>query len=664
MAGNIAIELSESNVNIANNTSDVTAVVVYYGNGVSWNNSPCPVSLTLDGTTYSGTSTFRTNTSRQVLMTKTKTVTHSSDGSKSVSASASFATDVSLGTLTASNSLKLTTIPRASSISANKTSVELGSSVTFTITRASTSFTHTIQAGVDGKLNWTNIATGVTTSKAWDLPTNWASYFPNGQKLKIRVITYSGSTQIGVKEMTSLSVTAPSSMAPSATLVISDPTGLATTYGGYIKGKSKIQATATDTFQYGTSAKSRALVVNGVTYNAATATTPDVINTIPQTVSYTVTDGRGLSYSTSQTLTTYDWHTPSITGFSARRCTQAGVIDEDGAYCKVEFSYDIATVNNKNTKSAVVKYKTHSASSYTSKSVTLSNYSGTVSTIVPTSTESMFDILLEIADAFATSSASTTIGTAYTLVDYHTSGRGIAFGKVAEDANLMDINLPILARNVMNMASQLKTSFKSSVAMGSYGASASTVDGLVTELRYSSGCMGSASIGTAYTKGSVTIGTGWYNFIYSPHRSGGANGAASGDNCNYGNLLLMGMTVSGAYLIRVASAAIQEVKILGSDYVRATFTPTSGSSYSNYGGCYYEKYGRVVHVHVGVSGLSTGASTNIYTLPSGYRPTSPVFAHGTGGAWNNIGYLEISTAGVVTVRSQGTYCGADVTFMT
>ena len=222
----------------------------------------------------------------------------------------------------------------------------------------------------------------------------------------------------------------------------------------------------------------------------------------------------------------------------------------------------------------------------------------------------------------------------------------------------------IIGSNGGTMTGQLKTSFKESVAMGSYGATASTVDGLVSELRFSSGCMGSASISTAYTKGSVTIGTGWYNFIYSPHRSGGANGAASGDNCNYGNLLLMGMTVSGAYLIRVASAAIQEVKILGSDYVRATFTPTSGSSYSSYGGCYYEKYGRVVHVHVGVSGLSTGVSTNIYTLPSGYRPTSPVYAHGTGGSWNNIGYMEISTAGVVTVRSQGTYCGADVTFMT
>lgn len=96
---------------------------------------------------------------------------------------------------------------------------------------------------------------------------------------------------------------------------------------------------------------------------------------------------------------------------------------------------------------------------------------------------------------------------------------------------------------------------------------------------------------------------------------------------------------------------------------KTTWTPTSGSSYSNYGGCYYEKYGRVVHVHVGVSGLTSGTATDIYTLPSGYRPSSTIYAHGTGGAWNNIGYVEISTGGVITCRSQGAYCGADITFL-
>lgn len=221
----------------------------------------------------------------------------------------------------------------------------------------------------------------------------------------------------------------------------------------------------------------------------------------------------------------------------------------------------------------------------------------------------------------------------------------------------------IIGSNGGTMTGQLKTSFKESVAMGSYGASANTVPNLVEELRFSSGCMGSASISTAYTNGSITIGAGWYNFIYSPHRSGGSNGSASGDNCNYGNLLLMGMTVGGAYLIRVASAAIQEVKILGSDYVKTTFTPTRGSSYSNYGGCYYEKYGRTVHVHLGVSGLTASTSATVFTLPSGYRPSSPIYAYGTGGAWDTICYVAIGTGGAIDVRSHGTYCGADITFM-
>ena len=96
--------------------------------------------------------------------------------------------------------------------------------------------------------------------------------------------------------------------------------------------------------------------------------------------------------------------------------------------------------------------------------------------------------------------------------------------------------------------------------MGSYGSSQSTVGGLVGEVRYSSGCMGSANITTAYTASGVTIPTGWYNFLWMPHRSGGVNGSASGDNCNYGQLLLFGMNnTNGRFIVRVSSSTIQEV---------------------------------------------------------------------------------------------------------
>lgn len=123
----------------------------------------------------------------------------------------------------------------------------------------------------------------------------------------------------------------------------------------------------------------------------------------------------------------------------------------------------------------------------------------------------------------------------------------------------------IIGSNGGTMAGQLLTSFKSSVAMGSYGTAQTTVDGFVGEVRYSSGCMGSVSINTAYTKNGTTIPTGWYNFIYSPHRSGGNSGAASGDNCNYGTLILSGMTMSaGPFFIQVNGGAIQSVKLISS----------------------------------------------------------------------------------------------------
>ena len=87
---------------------------------------------------------------------------------------------------------------------------------------------------------------------------------------------------------------------------------------------------------------------------------------------------------------------------------------------------------------------------------------------------------------------------------------------------------------------QIKTSFKDSIAPGSYQSSQTTIPNLLEEVRYSSGCMGSFNLTTAYSLNNLTLATGWYNFMYIPHRSGGVNGAApaSADNCDYGVLYL------------------------------------------------------------------------------------------------------------------------------
>lgn len=127
------------------------------------------------------------------------------------------------------------------------------------------------------------------------------------------------------------------------------------------------------------------------------------------------------------------------------------------------------------------------------------------------------------------------------------------------------------------MTGQLKTSFKSSVAVGSYCPSAATIENLCEELRFSSGACGSVSITTAYTKNNITIPTGWYNFIWVPHRSGGVNGAASGDNANYGTLYLTGMTTTNGYRLRYFNNNIADLRNLD-NFSFGTAAPSGGNS--------------------------------------------------------------------------------------
>lgn len=96
---------------------------------------------------------------------------------------------------------------------------------------------------------------------------------------------------------------------------------------------------------------------------------------------------------------------------------------------------------------------------------------------------------------------------------------------------------------------------------------------------------------------------------------------------------------------------------------RTTFTPVKGSAYSTYGGCYYEKYGRFVHLHLGLSGLTANAVNNVYYIPEAVRPSSSerIFAAGSCGDVTFASYAEVEgTGGKVSVVTPRTYCGIDM----
>lgn len=95
---------------------------------------------------------------------------------------------------------------------------------------------------------------------------------------------------------------------------------------------------------------------------------------------------------------------------------------------------------------------------------------------------------------------------------------------------------------------------------------------------------------------------------------------------------------------------------------KVTFTTNTGSNYSGYGGCFYEKCGRLVHIHIGVSGLS--GSSAIKTIPE-IKPNVQQFGMGTGGSTNSFCIVEVNTSGGINVypSTGATYCGADVYYL-
>lgn len=92
-----------------------------------------------------------------------------------------------------------------------------------------------------------------------------------------------------------------------------------------------------------------------------------------------------------------------------------------------------------------------------------------------------------------------------------------------------------------------------SVAIGSKEVAAGTLPELVNILRYQNGGMGSVNLTTAYSP----VAAGWWNYIYIPHRTGGSGG----DNSDYGNLILIGMTqsIGTMYTVTIGGGGIRNI---------------------------------------------------------------------------------------------------------
>lgn len=443
--GYISIILSESGANTTNNTSVVTANVYYYGNGVSWSNYSCPGTIVLGGTSYSFSNKVTKSTAAQWIGSASKVITHNADGSGSVSCSATFTvTGTSLGTLSASNSLKLTTIPRASVPTLSSNSVKLGEKVTVYTHRVSTSFNHIIKYSIgnaSGKCHTTNY---VATDLEWTVPLSLANQLPNNTSGVVTIIvetynsstTFNSSTLIGTKTV-NFTVTVPDTetFKPSINTVnvVDVVEKVKTAFGLYAQSLSQLKITITAAGAYGSTIKSYITVLDGVTYNADTFTSNTIngYGNIP--IKVTVTDSRGRTATKTVNVEVVEYVPPEITKITYKQCNEDGTENGSGTSTKVTITGKVASVSDKNSRTLVLRWRNASESTYQSRTIPISEWDFTVSSIINNIvSDETYEFMAVLTDKIM--SVDNKIQTGKSIISFHAGGDGVTIGKQADKA--------------------------------------------------------------------------------------------------------------------------------------------------------------------------------------------------------------------------------------
>lgn len=432
--------------NVSANTSTITAKAYLVNDWSLSINARSDNKVTIDGTAQTYASPAISSTGTHLLGTVTQTVSHASDGSKSLDMSAVFYIRATLSgtyyeSITASANITLDSIARASTVSASN--VAMGSATTIAISRASSSFTHTLTYTFGNTTG--TIATKTTAiSVSWTPSLTLANQIPKAVTgtCTITCTTYNGNTSIGSKTCT-LTLTVPSSVKPTITSLTAARVdgAVPSTWGIYVQTKSKATLTINGAAgSYGSTISSYSITGGGYTSTASSLTTGFLNTSGTVTFTATVTDSRGrVSAAATVSISVVAYSPPSFASYLSQRCLNTGTVDDDGTYIRGLVSYSYASCSSKNTITRATYYKKASDTAWTNASTAFS--SGTAFTFGggKISTETSYDIKYTLTDAFTTIAIQDIVSTAAVVMDFKRGGKGVAVGKVSEVDNAFEV---------------------------------------------------------------------------------------------------------------------------------------------------------------------------------------------------------------------------------
>jgi uncharacterized repeat protein (TIGR02543 family) len=364
----------------------------------------------------------------------------------------------------------------------------------------------------------------------------------------------------------------------------------------------------------------------------------------------TVSYASGASYTTNAAITLYAiWELaytkPRITELSIVRANSSGTANDEGTNALISFKWQC----DKTVSSIVIKWKLTSSTTWTSSTVTASGTSGTVTKTVGSnglSVENSYDIHITVSDANGSSYMTGILSSMMFAIDVKQGGKGVSVGKAAEEEGVFDV------------------AFKTRMLGGMlYPVLEPGTD--LNDVRTPNWYVGENATDNPYGNCPLTSGT----FTLEVYSSG-PNGQV------IQRVTRCYKTDPTVYERIYYSSAWGEWT---GGWIYPAITNASFATYgtSDSGTIRYRKDGRVVEVRgivtptVDIAGNTT--IHEIFTLPAGYRPSSPIYVicQGSGNCtWllrvnNNgdVGFSRYRNGDASTTASAGTWLPFQATFL-
>ena len=448
-----SLTLSQISQNIQDNTSQVRILWESTQTGASHNDysRTAYYDVSVNGgevTQYSITYTLPANSTKTILDTII-TVPHNNDGTGTVRVRTWMDTRISAGVVEKSQTLTLSTIPRATTPVIAP--LVMGQEGTIILDPASNDFTHTITYNFGIQYLGTIAIKTAERSIKWTPLKSFANLLTSAEsgQIHFKCMTYNGDTLIGSTDVWTKITVSPDTV-PTVSVNLSDAAGYENIYG-WVQNKSRVKASITAAGVMRSKIIDTVMTVNGKVVDAnAENSLPDSGN-IPVKVVVTDSRKRTATYSTNLSVSAYT--TPVINNLAYVRGSYTESVwteNPSGADIKITFTLAMALPDNR-------ANLTVSLDSVVKQAVTNQSAGAKTLYLSGVGTDTTRKLEVAVSDAFSSKTSKEIIITTIEVpLNINFSLPSVCFGGIAEKEKTVQCKWPVDLNGDMTIVGDLK----------------------------------------------------------------------------------------------------------------------------------------------------------------------------------------------------------------